>query len=101
MKEKKETGMRRAGRLAAAAALSGGDMDGEGFGLFKKGDNLLSLHGRESVQKAVNGFSHFEIINQGLHGDSCACEYGGPAHNVSRNADDLLVHNFIMRQKHR
>src|ERR1700682_404407 len=58
--------------------------------MLQRGDGGLTGHGRELIQKFVQGMSAFEIIKQVLEGHSCPPKHRGSYENLGVPYDDIL-----------
>lgn len=66
------------------------------FRLVQKRDDPFAIHGRKAVQELIDGIARFEIIEQGLHWNTCSGENRSASHDFRIARDDLLLHSAII-----
>jgi len=58
----------------------------------QKCKHLLPIHGRETLQESFNGFTRFNIFDEGLNGYTRPCENWGSPEYLRRNGNDPASH---------
>jgi hypothetical protein len=58
---------------------------------------MLSRHRRKPCKKIIDRFARLEVIEQGLHGNSCPMEHGSAAHHVGAPRDNWRLHGGRLR----
>jgi hypothetical protein len=62
----------------------------------QKCKHLFPTHGRETLQESFNGFTRFNIFDEGLNGYKRPCETGVPPSISGETATIRLVMAFIL-----
>ena len=58
----------------------------------EESNDLLARHRREPFEKVNDCIARLDVIEQGLHRNSCAIEHCGAAHHLGASADNWLFH---------
>jgi hypothetical protein len=70
------------------------------FGFFESGEGGLAGDGGEAIEKVLECFSAFEVVEESLQGHTGTAEDGGSAEDV-RVSDDDVHSGIVARRKSR
>ena len=72
------------GRYIRREGSSPGDGQNAGFRLFQNGNDLVTAHREEPLQKIVNSLSPLQVLNEGLNRNPCVRKDRSPTQYIRR-----------------